>query len=292
MKIARVMSIVLFVLALSAFIFYTFYSRQTSDFSAPVISAESDTITAPVNVTDEELLAGMKAIDNLNGDVTNTLVVASLSKFVKKNTRNVTYAAFDQNNNVGKYTRELTYTDYVPPRFVLRAPLHFHQNDSFDNNEVSSLIKVEDMLDGDISEQIIMTSGDRYTYDEDSERQTIDVQVSNRAGDTASLELEVQYLSYAAFNRQAPDLQDYILYTVAGRMPDFRENIKGVRSGTSTALLPDTHFDLLSDFRIDTSNVDFNTPGVYTVIYFLSTDESGERQQLGSAEMILVVEEP
>ena len=67
MKIARVMSIVLFVLALSAFIFYTFYSRQTSDFSAPVISAESDTITAPVNVTDEELLAGMKAIDNLNG---------------------------------------------------------------------------------------------------------------------------------------------------------------------------------------------------------------------------------
>ncbi|MBP5230421.1 MAG: hypothetical protein ILO68_01715, partial [Clostridia bacterium] len=220
-----------------------------------------------------------------------TLVVASYSKFVKKGTRNVSYAAFDQNNNVGTYTRTLTYSDYRAPRFVMHRPLHFHQNDSHDNVTLATMIQADDVLDGDISPQIIVTSGDRYMFSEDTERMPISVQVSNRAGDTASLDLEVSYLSYTAFNRQSPNLRDYILYTTVGSTPDYRGNILGVRSGTNTAELGDTRFDLYADFEIDTSEADIHTPGAYVVRYHLTSDEAGERQLLGSAEMILVVEE-
>ncbi|MBQ6036841.1 MAG: hypothetical protein IJL43_05955 [Lachnospiraceae bacterium] len=291
MKTARIMSIVLFVAALAAFIFYELYNRKTADYSAPVITADSTSIVISVNANDEELKEGMSAIDNRDGDVTDTLVVASLSKFIKKNMRQATYVAFDHNNNVGRYTRELTYSDYVSPRFVLKRPLCFHMNDSYDNIEISSMIGAEDVLDGNISSQIIVTQGDRYTYDEDTERQVIDIQVSNRAGDTQSLKLELRYLSYTAYNRQCPNLEDYILYTTVGNMPDFHANIKGVRSGSNTVELDQTHYGLYSNFDIDMSDADLQTPGVYRVVYRLTSDETGEPIVLGSSELILIVEE-
>ena len=291
MKTARIMSIVLFAAALAAFIFFEIYNRRSADYTAPVITADSTSIVLSVNARDAELLGGMRAIDNRDGDVTNTLVVASLSKFIKEDTRQVTYVAFDKNNNVGRYTRELTYSDYVSPHFVLKRPLCFHKNDSSDNVELSLMIGAQDVLDGDISSQIIVTQGDRYTYDEETERQVIDVQVSNRAGDTQSIKLDLRYMDYTAYNRQCPNLEDYILYTTVGTMPDLRANIKGVRTGSNTAELSQTRYSLYSDFDIDASNVDVQTPGVYRVTYRLTSDETGERMVLGSSELILIVEE-
>ncbi|MBQ5951125.1 MAG: hypothetical protein IJL66_03120 [Lachnospiraceae bacterium] len=292
MKLVRGLGVAFFVLALAAFIIYSIYASRTSDFTAPKISAESDSIRAGVNVTDEQLLAGMTAVDNLDGDVTDTLVVVSFSKFVKKNTRNVTYAAFDKNNNVGRYTRELTYTDYVAPHFVLKTPLWFHQNEEYDSNALCDLIGAQDVLDGDISSQIMITQGDRYTFDEDTERQRITVQVSNRAGDTAQLSLDVMYLSYAAFNVKTPALSDYVIYTTVGMPPAYRSYIQGVRSGTSTMVLDQTHFDIDRDFVFNTSNVDLRKPGTYSVPCTLYDGDPDERQKLGTVELIVVVEEP
>lgn len=291
MKIVRILSIAVFVTALAVFLIYEVYTRKTSDFKAPVISAESDSITASVNVSDGELLAGMTAQDNLDGDVTGTLVVASRSKFIRKGVRNVIYAAFDKNNNVGTYTRELTYTDYVSPRFVLSRPLCFLESDT-DTAQLYRIIHAVDVLDGDISGQVTLSTGDRYIVNEETEGQLVSVQVSNRAGDTSTLELEARYLSYAAFNRQSPDLNSFIVYTKKGVTPPYSSYINGVRSGTSTISLAESGFDRTKDFRIDASAVNVQEPGVYKAVYSLSREtEDGGRQELGSTEMIVVVEE-
>ena len=66
MKQLRILIVIIFIAIATAFVVYTERDRRTSDFTAPVIQADSDTIEASVNVTDEELLKGMTATDNLD----------------------------------------------------------------------------------------------------------------------------------------------------------------------------------------------------------------------------------
>ena len=70
--------IVIFLFSLGVFAVFAFNSVQekmTSDYVPPVIQAEYDAIQSSVAVTDQELLTGMTASDNLDGDVTDSLVV-------------------------------------------------------------------------------------------------------------------------------------------------------------------------------------------------------------------------
>ena len=85
-KKVQILIIILFVAAAAVFLINRIHERRTSDFKAPVITADSDTLEASVKVTDAELLRGMRAVDNLDGDVTGTMVVASRSKFIRPNT--------------------------------------------------------------------------------------------------------------------------------------------------------------------------------------------------------------
>ena len=87
-KTLRTIITVFFLCVFTVFAIYRVRLFMASDSKAPVITAESDTITASVSITDEELLAGMHAEDNIDGDVTYSLVVVSKSKFLKsrKNT--------------------------------------------------------------------------------------------------------------------------------------------------------------------------------------------------------------
>ena len=290
MKQVKILIAVLFVLALGIFGIYTVRDRMFTDYSAPVISAESDSITASVHVTDQELLEGLTATDNLNGDVTSTLVVESLSKFIKPGVRNVNYAAFDNNNNVGTYTRELTYTDYTSPEFTLKEPLRFMQSEGSEEDQLYRIIGATDVLDGSISGQIVLSTGDRYTVNGETECLPITLQVSNRGGDTAYLEMEAYYLNYSAYIRQMPDLSDYIVYTNVGEPLDFQMYIQGIRTGSTTMGIWEAGFSPTEDVEIDAAEVDFNTPGTYKVYYTLSmATEKGGRQELGYAEQVVVV---
>ena len=129
--------------------------RLSTDYNAPVIEADSDTLRVSVTAGDQELLEGMTARDNLDGDVTDTLVVVSKSKFISKGVLRVNYAAFDNNRNVGIYSREVTYTDYVSPRFRMDAPLRFASGGSMP--DYLEHITAQDCMDGDLTRQIKIT---------------------------------------------------------------------------------------------------------------------------------------
>ena len=105
MKRLRILILAFFVVVFLVFLVNRIHEYVTSDYTAPVIEAEQDSLNVSVNATEQDLLQGMTASDNLDGDVTDTLVVVSKSKFISPGTLRVNYAAFDQNNNVGSYSR-------------------------------------------------------------------------------------------------------------------------------------------------------------------------------------------
>lgn len=263
----------------------------TSDYTAPVIHADSDSLQVSVMATEEDLLAGMSAIDNLDGDVTNTLVVVSKSKFIAKGMLRVNYAAFDKNNNVGIAARNVTYTDYHSPRFSMSQPLRFLSGNT-DNNYLKN-ISASDCLDGNITQQIKINFGDTETTSNTSTRRKLYIQVTNSAGDTSTLELWATFEDYNSFNTPAPALSNYIVYTEPGVRPDYSSYLKGVWISGNVRSFSDAKYDQTNDVRISDSSVNYNIPGVYTATFQLSRTEKGgtERTDQGRATMIVVVED-
>lgn len=263
----------------------------TSDYTAPVIHADSDSLEVSVMAGNEELLAGMSAVDNLDGDVTNTLVVVSKSKFISKGTLRVNYAAFDKNNNVGIAARNLTYTDYHSPRFSMSQPLRFLSGNT-DNNYLKN-IRASDCLDGNITQQIKINFGDGEATSNSSTRRKVYIQVTNSAGDTSSLDLWASFEDYNSFNTPAPSLSNYIVYTQQGVRPDYNSYLNGVWIAGIVRSFSDAKYDQTNDVRFSDSAVNYNTPGVYTVTFQLSHVEKDgmERADQGRATMIVVVED-
>lgn len=74
------------------------------DRTAPVIYMEDVEMEYREGMSDEELLAGVTAMDETDGDVTGSLVVEKVSE-VGNGTVIVTYGVKDSSGNVGKASR-------------------------------------------------------------------------------------------------------------------------------------------------------------------------------------------
>lgn len=293
MRKLRLLLVVFFLVVFAVFLTTNIREYMTSDSKEPEISAPSETLEASVSVTDEELLEGMQAMDNLDGDVTESLVVVSKSKFISPNTRHVVYAAFDRNNNVGTYTRRLVYTDYHSPRFTMKEPFRFVAGNS--TYDYLRYIRAEDCLDGNLTSQIKITFGETETASGSSSVQKVNIQVTNSAGDTSTLELVATFEDYDSYSKASPALSEYIIYVSRGQKPELRAYLEGIWTAGNTRRFSDLGF-VSEDVSIDESAVDYNTPGVYRAIFRLSHATQNAtggtyRTQFGIATMIIVVED-
>ena len=293
MRTLRLLILIFFLAVFAFFMVTNIREYLTSDSKEPVITAESDTMQASVSVTDAELLAGMQAIDNLDGDVTDTLVVVSKSKFIAPNTRHITYAAFDQNNNVGTYTRRLVYTDYHAPRFSLSEPFRFVAGNS--SYDYLRYIRAEDCLDGNLSSQIKITFGETETASGSTSIQKVNIQVTNSAGDTSVLELIASFEDFDSYSKASPALTEYIIYVPRGQRPELRAYLDGIWTAGNIRKFSDLGFEP-GDVSISDSGVDYNTPGVYQAIFRLTRATPNAtggtyRTYFGTATMIIVVED-
>ena len=290
MKKLRIMILLFFIVVTAVFVVERVRESMTSDASAPVITATDDSITVSVKSTEEELISGMRAFDNLNGDVTDTLVVVSRSKFISKGVIRVNYAAFDENNNVGTYSREVHFSDYTSPRYTITEPLRFLDGNS--NTDYLQNVTAEDCIDGNITQQIRITFGEKTTLNPTTTVLEANLMVTNSVGDNAVLPLRLKVEEYTAYNQRSPALADYVLYTPLGVRPDLRGNMDGVWSGGRTQNFRDLGLNPETDVTINDSGVDYATPGVYLVYYQLyQTLREGTRSELGTTELILVVED-
>lgn len=288
MRRIRILIIVFFLIVLGIFAFSQVRERMTSDYDPPTIAADTDTLYLSVNATDADYLTGMTAYDNKDGDVTNTLVVASKTKFSSKGTLRVNYAAFDNNSNVATYTREVTYTDYHSPHLSLTSPLRYIEGST--KVDYLTAFSAEDCMDGNISTKIRVSTGNTEIVSDELATEPITVQVTNSAGDTAALELTARYESYNDYSQPAPALENYIIYaTVGGVRPDLRAGINGVWSSGSVRRFESTNYSF-TDITVNDGNVDYNVPGVYPITYTLYRTVNGERTPLGTSYAYLILE--
>ena len=263
---------------------------RTSDSKAPVIHADTDELYLSVNSTQDDLLAGMTASDNLDGDVSNTLVVVSKSKFISKGVQRVNYAAFDNNNNVGIYSRNVTYTDYVSPHFSVSKPLRYLSG-STNYNYLQDITAI-DALDGNITHKVKVTYGDVEAISDTVSYRSINLLVTNSAGDSSVLPLNVTFEDSATYTTRAPALKDYVMYVTAGTRPDLRSNLSGIWAGGRVSSFESAGVDPDTSVIINDGGIDYSVPGFYTVTYTLSKQNAdGYRTNLGTASLVVVVEE-
>lgn len=286
MKKIRIAVIALFVVAVAAFGAFTIWSNLDKDETPPVIECTQESFKVSVKDDESVMLDGLTAHDDVDGDLTDSIRVSSISHFAEKGKRTIEYVVFDKANNFATYKRTLQYTDYEPPRIYLDTPLRFSASD-LQKLDPTVGMRVEDVLDGNIANKIRISYGSMYIQEPGFYK--ITAQVSNSAGDTCSVPLEINIVDSSASESQKyyPMLSDYIIYMKAGEAINLNKYLIGVMRGEQEYKFSDGMINVSrSDIAI-INHVDFDTPGTYTVDYSY-TSSSGVN---AVTKLVVVVEE-
>lgn len=226
MKKFRIFWIVVVVLVTAGFVAYRVNEIRREDSSGPVFSGGQEELKVSIYDGDDVLLKGVTASDKKDGDVTDSILVEKLSNFYGEGKRLVTYAAFDSDNHITEMEREITYTDYTSPRFEISGSLRFRAGE---NVNIDQIVTATDCLDGDVSRKVKIlmdgTINNRITgfYD-------VEYQVSNSAGDIASLPLQVEIYEPIG-NEVEMNLTQYLVY-YDGTDIDYKDFLKSIKMGT------------------------------------------------------------
>lgn len=273
------MLMVITALCCLGFAAYLFSSRQIVDSTPPRISFASDTLQVSVSASDAELMAGVTAWDDQDGDVTASILVEGIAGLSSDQFATITYAAFDQAGNVAKAQRTLQYTDYHSPRFSLSAPLVFRSGSSFN---LLNYIGAEDVVDGVLDDRIKATLVSTESALTEEGTHEVQFRVTNSMKDTAYLTVPVDIYPAGMYNATVT-LSDYLVYVEQDSRFDYLDYLESFQKGAEKILLKDSSSNV--SVSCD-SDVNTNVPGTYRVTY---TVKSGS--YTGYTRMIVVVEE-
>jgi hypothetical protein len=288
MKRTKFVCVAFLLVALVLFLL-TQVKDQASDHTGPKISMDSQSVSVSVYDGTDAVLAGVTAQDDRDGDVTDSLLVESLGTFTSTNTRLATLAAVDAAGNVTKVTRQVVYTDYTGPKFQLNSPLRLQTGSS----EISSAVGVTDVLDGDLSGQVKISSDTAINSGDTGDYQ-VTFTVKNSAGDTA--EMTATLSLYSTNDRTIPTitLSDYLIYVQVGEKIDPWDYVTGVtvdsiqwtRGTLGTLRSSDSNEIITEDDLFISNGVSSDTPGCYEISYSYTADGKS-----GTVRLIVIVEE-
>ena len=293
MRKLRIAVIIIFIGAAALFAAYQVRTRIEADTEPPVITSDSDSVSVSVEGEESDVFQGLSAEDNVDGDITDDIRVASMSNFTDTGTRNITYVVFDSSNQAATLTRELVYSDYMPPRITLTEPLRFEVNDTeeWETSDFLQLFQATDCLDGDITSQIRMNiEGNGYI--DGAGTYPITLQVNNSAGDVTSVPVEMTIVDpedEQENEKYYPVLSQYIVYTKAGQSLSLGDYVTGLQRGSMVYEFdsPDMPEDLAGTEVSITDGTDYNTPGTYTAEFSYTPPEG----VTATTKMTVVVEE-
>lgn len=269
MKKVRVLVCLIFVISCVTFGVYTLKTMLTEDKNAPVITFESDEVQVSVTTAQEDMLAGVSALDKEDGDLTGQVQIASMSRMMSGGKRTVEYVVFDSSNNLGKAERTIVYTDYVSPKIYFTEPLRY----TADDFEIGVWpVQATDVLDGDLTSKVRYTVNGMIDPDV-PDKYPVTFLVNNSAGDTCSIEIPVQIVDEEGeAGRYYPVLSDYVVYTSVGQSIQNRQYVMGLENrNTKYPFGSDVITGISAENISIKSNVDYQTPGIYTVDYSYTT---------------------
>ena len=275
MRYVRMALIVLFVLSLGIFGVSEIMEISGRDTTVPEITSDRDVLEIPCAYTEEQLLEGLTAEDEADGDLTSRIIAGSFSRFIEKGVSNLTYVVFDSSNNAASLTRKVQFTDYHSPRFTLTEPLVYAEQEG-SYTESMERLGAQDALDGDLEEWIVQTDTDLNYQRAGS--YTMTVEVTNSFGDTSSVGLPIHVVS-AEQRTMEILLSQSILYISAGQSIDPAAYVTDVLDSSGNSAGTDS---VSAD-----SNVDPQTPGVYEIHYEVSDGDG----HAGETWLTVIVEE-
>ena len=273
LRTIRVILVTLFVLTALGFATLVVYQFTHDDTAPPVITSDSNLLELSATATEQELKQGLKAYDNMDGDITDRIVVQRISHLVNATDATVTYLVFDDASNAATYQRTLRYTDYQKPRFYLTKALTYNVGETI---TLRDRLSARDVIDGDLTDSILVSESNASNtvpgyY-------AITVQVTNSAGDTAVLPLTVTVQNQSVTTPRIL-LREQLVYVDAGQSVNYASYLLSATdpmlSGTQN-----------SQVTINDEDADLSTPGVYEVYYYLL----GKSGETATAILTVVVE--
>lgn len=307
----KIQKMILLVFGATCVVFFAYtgsrYLRR--DTKGPEIRMDKKEITASIKDTDQDLLKGVKAEDEKDGDVSDSLLIESMKMSGEKECTAV-YAAFDHANNVSKASRTVKFEDYTPVHFSIAQPLRFTVGSG---DQILKNIKAVDCVDGDITNRIKLTMEQQDSEYSGAGVFDYEISVSNSMGDTAVLPISVEFYTDSYEERLFhPNiyLKNYIVYLKKGSKFNAKDYLDSVSIGDALyvfdenitaeeSMKENTEQDpnlmkngkriagvISYDYVRHQSNVKTSDPGIYTVEYSCTTKD----KYTGATQMIVVVE--
>ena len=265
MKKIRITAVLLFLVSTAIFITFFVFDKMHQDHVPPVISFSQDLCTVSVNDPEDVLLRDVTALDERTGDVSDTLVVENLSPLMEGNTRVITYAAIDEQGNVGRAERTLQYVDYQKPMFHITRPLRFMLGQEVD---IFNCIGAASVLDGDLSGNVKYTLSDGFQSSSVG-NYTIEFSVTDSTGMISYLPTFIEIYE-GRMERIQVELTQYLVYL-----------------NVNDPFLAEDYFvgsDMEGDLTIQ-SDVNTSVPGIYHADYIVE----GSNQAKGISRLIVMV---
>lgn len=295
MKFNKVLAGLFFLASLAVFVGYTFFYDTKGDTVPPVIRVSDEPFVCSIEATEEELLDGITASDDQDGDLTDQIFVESIGNFVEENTRILSVAVIDQAGNAAKGKRVLVYDDYSSPRFSMSGPLSF----SVGTREITENIQVNDKIDGDLSAKVTTCSPYHLTYNPGDYQ--MEFMVSNSAGDISKFKATVTLEDYSNPQQEAAiNLSEYLVYTKKGEKVSAWHYVDGLSMNGHAYKKQDKQLVPVdaetmnwnelptvitkSDFKID-DGVNYDEAGCYEIEYSYN-----DGTYSGKVRLVVIVE--
>lgn len=259
MKFLRIGITLLFAVVSVVFLWMYIDEARNADDSIPVITIEQDLLEVDLNADDKALLEGVTAYDEKDKDITDKIIVESVSNFIDEGICKVTYAVCDNDNHVAKKTRKIKYKDYESPKFSVSESTCYS---IYERINLVDAIKATDCIDGDITDQMIITS-ENYTKSVAGVF-SVNVTVSNKKGDVSTVVLPL-IIEDRSLSAPVIELKDYLIYVDKGAKINFQNYVVKATAANEE--------DLTDDVRVE-SDINLKKEGTYTVHYYV-TDEDG-----------------
>lgn len=254
MRILRVVAVLLFVITTALYGYFLVTEKLKNDETIPVITLEEEVLEVGIDATNDDLLKGVTAHDEKDGDITNKVIVESLSNFIEPGLCRVTYAVCDSNNHVATATRKVRYVGYESPKFALEEDLCYS---IYERLNLKNCITATDCIEGDITDNIVISSED-YTS-AIAGVFTIQATVTNRKGDASTINMNL-FVEDTDLSAPEIELTEYLIYMKPTEDPvDFKKFIVGAEDERGN--------DLTDKVIVQQNKVDTTKPGTYAVHY-------------------------
>lgn len=274
LKYIRIILISAFVLALLGAGGLFLYNYTHEDVAPPAFDSDTDLLEVSVTATERQLCAGLRAYDNVDGDISSRIMVKNISQLINDTDVRVTYIVFDNASNYATYERTVRFVDYVPPHFSLSKGMIFNAGDTV---TFLDRLTAKDAVDGDITSRMALlhssvVSNIPGTY-------SVTVNVTNSLGDSSTLPLTVIVVNRTP-SLPRIELTEHLIYLPKGSTFRPRDYLAGVEDPLAEGEIN------LRQVKINGKSIDTEEPGVYEA-YFYYTGESGE---IATAILTVVVE--